>query len=476
MLRRLGAAAAAAATATAAAAAAAAAPPPPPSTPTSPAAAPLCVTAGDGSVTACVDPASGSIVSVAVAGAPPRATGGGTTLGAGAAVVGTPIVAPSPGGGVTVTTNWTFAGVAGAPAGSGAVVVDTLFPSAASVGWRTAVDGTAAAPWSVPVVTNLTFADAGTALKLWAPWDRDAASTFPRVWTDPLQPSDVRPAGWWDGCYRLGNSRGAAGCDYVTAPLVTVLSADPAAVDDGFTVMLSPTDPPLDVWLYTHNASGGFTFERQHHRIAAGTPVVLAADIAGHAADWRAAVGWATAAWPAFYEPVNPEVFDCCAGTGSYSWYIGPLNTTDLDAVDYAVNWDLSGRFFPYMGMYLPPVLPGVEWLNDPEGSQSRANVSYESIGAWYRTMADAGYTDLSYFNINEYGINIVLPPPPPAAGGGGGGGAAGGGAGAHPPPPASGPSAARRRRRGRSTQTSTPHWRGSWTRSAPARRVQTTG
>ena len=57
----------------------------------------------------------------------------------------------------------------------------------------------------------------------------------------------------------------------------------------------------------------------------------------------------------------------------------------------YKVNWDLSGRFFPYMGMFLPPVAPGVEWLNDPEGSQPRANVSFESIGSWYRQMANNG-------------------------------------------------------------------------------------
>ena len=69
------------------------------------------------------------------------------------------------------------------------------------------------------------------------------------------------------------------------------------------------------------------------------------------------------------------------------------------------------------MGQFLPPVKADEQWENDPEGSQPRANVTYESIGAWYRTMASAGFTDLSYYNVNEYGINVVLPPlPPPAA------------------------------------------------------------
>ena len=43
----------------------------------------------------------------------------------------------------------------------------------------------------------------------------------------------------------------------------------------------------------------------------------------------------------------------------------------------YALNWDLSGRFFPYAGQFLPPVQPGDVWLNDGEGTQPRANVSF---------------------------------------------------------------------------------------------------
>jgi len=66
------------------------------------------------------------------------------------------------------------------------------------------------------------------------------------------------------------------------------------------------------------------------------------------------------------------------------------------------------------MGQFLPPVAPGVAWLNDPEGSQPRANVTFASIGAWYRQMADAGFVDLSYYNVNEYGINVIVPPPQP--------------------------------------------------------------
>lgn len=63
------------------------------------------------------------------------------------------------------------------------------------------------------------------------------------------------------------------------------------------------------------------------------------------------------------------------------------------------------------MGMFLPPVAESEVWLNDPEGTQPRANITFASIGEQYRAMEAQGFVDLSYFNCNEYGINVVLPP-----------------------------------------------------------------
>jgi hypothetical protein len=50
---------------------------------------------------------------------------------------------------------------------------------------------------------------------------------------------------------------------------------------------------------------------------------------------------------PTLFTLLRTQVFSCCAGTGSYTYYIGTLNKTLFDSMDYAVNWDLSGRFFP---------------------------------------------------------------------------------------------------------------------------------
>lgn len=64
---------------------------------------------------------------------------------------------------------------------------------------------------------------------------------------------------------------------------------------------------------------------------------------------------------------------------------------------------DLSGRFFPYAGQFLPPVAAGELWLNDGEGSQPRANCSFEIIDQYYHQMQREGWAGLSYFNIFEY-------------------------------------------------------------------------
>ena len=61
----------------------------------------------------------------------------------------------------------------------------------------------------------------------------------------------------------------------------------------------------------------------------------------------------------------------------------------------------------------------GEKWLNDGEGSQPRANCTFESIDNYYGQMPREGWVGLSYFNLFEYGENICggpaaigLPPP----------------------------------------------------------------
>jgi hypothetical protein len=163
---------------------------------------------------------------------------------------------------------------------------------------------------------------------------------------------------------------------------------------------------------FSCDLGGGLSWTREFYRLGGGTaPVRLHQDLVGHAADWRAALSYSVTAYAPYWEPENVDSFLMAAGTGSYSSFLGPFNESEFDAMGYAVNWDLGGKFFPYMGMFLPPVGPDTAWECDPEGSQPKLNVTFGLIGTNYRAMWEAGYTDVSYFNVNEYGLNVVLPP-----------------------------------------------------------------
>jgi hypothetical protein len=61
--------------------------------------------------------------------------------------------------------------------------------------------------------------------------------------------------------------------------------------------------------------------------------------------------------------------------------------------------------------MFLPPVANNEVWLNDAEGTQPRANVSYAIINDYYNRTIQAGFGAFSYFNVFEWGENICIHP-----------------------------------------------------------------
>jgi hypothetical protein len=64
-------------------------------------------------------------------------------------------------------------------------------------------------------------------------------------------------------------------------------------------------------------------------------------------------------------------------GLGSYSSYEGNITAPQWAQMGYKTSWDLSGRFFPYMGQFLPKMGSSTSaWHNDKEGTQKPANVS----------------------------------------------------------------------------------------------------
>lgn len=320
---------------------------------------------------------------------------------------------------ITVQQHWLFTPSASpyVPSNAGAIVTDTYTSTASSIRWNVNIIGTSLSPWSVPIQQRFNVSSdlAKNDLKLWSAWDRGSASNWVNgKYVDPLQPSDVLPASWWDGEYRYGNPRGSFG-DYIALPIVSLLSADPytnTLGDNAVSLILDPSNPPLDLWMYTVGTESAYFFEHHHFRIQSNVTINLNGDLVAHSADLRGGLAWLYQAYPEYLEPVNTEVFVTCAGTGSYSYNTGyNLTNPALYEMDYTVNWVLSGTYFPYMGYYSVDPSSADWWLNDPEGSQPVINVSLASMSENHRAYADYNFTDLSYFNVNEFGLNIVLPP-----------------------------------------------------------------
>jgi len=152
---------------------------------------------------------------------------------------------------------------------------------------------------------------------------------------------------------------------------------------------------------------GSFSVSRANLRFGDGAaPHVFDVDIVAHAACWRGGVGFSAEKHAEFWEPQSARIKEI-EGLGSYSSYLGNLSDAKFGEMGYSLNWDLSGRFFPYAGQFLPPVEAGATWRNDAEGTQPRANASFAIIDNYYGRIQAAGFHTLSYFNVFEYGENV---------------------------------------------------------------------
>ena len=147
-------------------------------------------------------------------------------------------------------------------------------------------------------------------------------------------------------------------------------------------------------------------------RIAPGIVHRRAFDLVPHRdACFRPGLAWSVQQYPRFWMPTFAKArqFD---GLGSYSSFLGDLTSPKWKQMAYHVNWDLSGRFFPYMGMFLPPMSSSsATWQNDPEGTQKHQNVSLDSIDSYYARVQLQGFSTLSYFNVFEFGRDVAPGP-----------------------------------------------------------------
>jgi hypothetical protein len=277
------------------------------------------------------------------------------------------------------------------------VLIQRFSPTPSSIRWEIEVLGDGA-PWTAPIETRMQWPAAGTAT-FWTAWGSSKPSQ--PGWTDPLAPVP------FDDLNLTYGGVDFARPDSYSIPLATVL--DPQS-DTGLSLALSPEDLSLDTTLTT-TCGGEIVFSRANRRISARSPVRFAMDLVPHRADWREALGWMVARYPAYFDPPNPRADDV-AGCGAYSAYEGELDVKKLTRMAFSANWKASFDF-PHMGMYLPPVggpLVGdtVEWQRFGGGK-----TTIRRMAEYSRQMRAAGFHVLNYFNVTEYGAGVQFPPPP---------------------------------------------------------------
>ena len=104
---------------------------------------------------------------------------------------------------------------------------------------------------------------------------------------------------------------------------------------------------------------------------------------------------------------VLPHVPDASRfdGLGGYAW-VAPTNASYAASVGFKTNWDLSGTFMPYDGLFAPYQ---DEWLNlgPINPGLPQYNVTYARIQAFYTSVQASGLNSLTYFDVGNWGVSI---------------------------------------------------------------------
>lgn len=331
---------------------------------------------------------------------------GGTQL-SGCQTEGTVKASRLAGGGVEFTR------VVGKDAQHRCTVVQRFFPTTNSVRWEVQIhsDGP---DWSASVLTTLKW-PAPEKLLTWASWQEPVASPVatnsPMTWHDPLVPRPFTNRVWTYGESFDGKRkpRDFLRGNIVTLPLFSILDS---RHDRELTLIQSPEDALLDLNFETM-ATGQLTLRRKHYRFGGGNVVQFSMDLVPHAADWRAALKWMTARYPAFFEPPNPGVQEM-AGTAAYTGDERPVDVQRLKRMAFRVVWKLSDDY-AYMGMFLPPLTNAdAHWERTSDTSDKNNPPGYKPQWTSFRRLNDFGsylqkngFYLLNYFNTTEFGRDI---------------------------------------------------------------------
>ena len=289
--------------------------------------------------------------------------------------------------------------------GKQCVLIERFTPTKDGLHWEFEIIGKDA-PWTTAITTQLEWQNTD-GLSWWTAWgdNRPDAAEGKRLgdvddgiwWTDPLMPIAFTDASLFYGGRK--HTLPQTFCH----PLVSVFDSEK---DTGISLVMSPQDLIFDMELDV-TSTGQMTISRTCHRISAETPVTFSMDLVRHEADWRCGLGWLVDKYPRFFNPPNPHVQEM-AGCGAYSSHAVDFDAERLKRMSFKVNWKASFDF-PYMGMFVPPVKNDkIEWI-DMKSKPNSINNMRKDINFF----TNMGFYVLCYFNVTEFGRDIVNPPPP---------------------------------------------------------------
>lgn len=269
--------------------------------------------------------------------------------------------------------------------------------------WDWRVDTSSTKPWTAPVDTVFQWPDPASA-EVWLPWGHTWE------WQDPLEPRPFEDRTYDYGAF-FNRENG------LSLPMATILDRKAGV---GVTFLQSPDDVLLDLQIST-TAKGEIRFSRAFHRFG-GPPhrVSFHMDVVVHEPDVRAALNAIVQRYPQYFDPPNP-LADEIGGGAAYSGWEGEIDAQKLKAMGFTFNWKAS-LDFPYMGLFLPPVGDDERWnrfagggdgVYGPEDEGRYGQTSLRQMNDYSAAMRRAGFYVLNYFNVTEFGGNIVDPAPP---------------------------------------------------------------
>ncbi len=322
------------------------------------------------------------------------------------------------------------------------------FQNRNTIQWRVDIIGIDTYPkQTVPITTAWTF-DQKQELLWWAPWDLHSYKQNNKdSWLDPLQFKKLSNNNN-SNRYNYGTVYATDDTltDMIVAPIISIFTSDN---NGGFSVQMNPED---SITSYTENwlqeslsneiHQNGLLWHRENVQISSSTKHRLTGHIVSHTSScFRPVLHFHVETYSKYWKPIVPlNTLLSVDGLGSYGSYpsteLGEaknnLSFVKWKNMHYKVNWDLSGRFYHYMGMFAPPLInesttasPSNKWFNrwNPysamNGGRLTYNVSYSMINENYQNNQKFNFTTLSYFNVFEFGMNIfngsnstVLPKP----------------------------------------------------------------